>query len=117
MSSCPPSPPLLPPSINNVSHVGHAHPGVAAAVAAQLGTLNTNSRYLHDAYVDYAEAMAALCPDPLQVRVHSRRGGLAACHSSWASHRTPWHWFAREQPTDMCQACHMSAWGCHMIGA
>lgn len=49
-----------------MSHVGHAHPGVAAAVSQQLFRLNTNSRYLHEAYVEYAEEMAALCPDPLQ---------------------------------------------------
>lgn len=48
--------------------MGHAHPGVAAAVSQQLFTLNTNSRYLHEAYVEYAEEMAALCPDPLQAR-------------------------------------------------
>lgn len=30
--------------INNVSHCGHAHPVVAAAVAEQLMTINTNSR-------------------------------------------------------------------------
>lgn len=61
-------------SINNVSHVGHAHSGVAAAVSTQLFTLNTNSRYLHEAYVEYAEAMAALCPAPLQARLFA---GLA----------------------------------------
>lgn len=32
--------------INNVSHVGHAHPTVAAAASAQLATLNTNVRFL-----------------------------------------------------------------------
>ncbi|KAG2451934.1 hypothetical protein HYH02_003708 [Chlamydomonas schloesseri] len=33
--------------VNNVSHLGHGHSEVAAAVSAQLHTLNTNSRYLH----------------------------------------------------------------------
>ena len=33
-------------AFNNVPHVGHAHPRVTAAVAAQLATLNTNTRYL-----------------------------------------------------------------------
>lgn len=32
---------------NNVCHVGHAHPKVAAAVARQIEKLNTNTRYLH----------------------------------------------------------------------
>ena len=31
---------------NNVAHVGHAHAGVAAAVATQVCRLNTNTRYL-----------------------------------------------------------------------
>jgi ethanolamine-phosphate phospho-lyase len=68
--------------INNVSHVGHAHPGVAAAVSTQLFTLNTNSRYLHEAYVEYAEAMAALCPDPLQV-LYMLTSGSEANDLAW----------------------------------
>ena len=32
---------------NNVAHVGHANPRVAAAVSAQVTELNTNTRYLH----------------------------------------------------------------------
>lgn len=54
--------------INNVSHVGHAHPRVAQALAAQLATLNTNSRYLHPGLGDYGEALVALTPAPLEVR-------------------------------------------------
>ena len=45
---------------------GHAHPKVAAAVAQQLGTLNTNSRYLHEGLATYSEAIAGTMPDPLQ---------------------------------------------------
>lgn len=30
--------------VNNVCHVGHCHPHVVAAAAAQLAELNTNSR-------------------------------------------------------------------------
>lgn len=58
--------------ISNVQHVGHAHPGVATAVAAQLLALNSNSRFLHSGLADYAEALAGTMPDPLQV------GGWAA---------------------------------------
>lgn len=78
-------------SINNVSHVGHAHPGVAAAVSTQLFTLNTNSRYLHEAYVEYAEAMAALCPAPLQASA-TVRGCLVctAVHRRWAGLQLCW---------------------------
>jgi 4-aminobutyrate aminotransferase-like enzyme len=44
---------------NNVVPVGHAHPAVAEAIARQVGTLVTNTRYLHDAILDYAEDLLA----------------------------------------------------------
>ena len=42
---------------NNVAHVGHCHPRVVAAIAAQAGTLNTHTRYLHDLVLDYIERL------------------------------------------------------------
>lgn len=53
--------------VNNVAHVGHCHPGVVAAAAAQLTALNTNTRYLNAAYIQYATELAALFPAPLSV--------------------------------------------------
>ncbi|MEP0548962.1 MAG: aminotransferase class III-fold pyridoxal phosphate-dependent enzyme [Rhodothermales bacterium] len=53
--------------VNNVCHVGHAHPRVVAAAAEQMATLNTNTRYLHPTIVAYAERLTALLPDPLSV--------------------------------------------------
>ena len=53
--------------VNNVCHVGHAHPRVVAAAAAQMARLNTNTRYLHDLFVTYARRLAATLPDPLSV--------------------------------------------------
>jgi len=53
--------------VNNVAHVGHANPQVNARAAAQAGTLNTNTRYLHDGIVEYARNLAATLPDPLSV--------------------------------------------------
>ncbi len=50
---------------NNVPHVGHANPHVVEAVRRQMSLLNTNTRYLQDIHVDYAERMIALLPDPL----------------------------------------------------
>ncbi|MEX5730047.1 4-aminobutyrate aminotransferase-like enzyme [Rhodovulum iodosum] len=44
---------------NNVPHVGHCHPWVAAAIAAEVGTLNTHTRYLHEAVLDYIERLTA----------------------------------------------------------
>jgi len=53
--------------VNNVCHVGHAHPRVVAAAAEQMARLNTNTRYLHDLFVTYARRLAATLPDPLSV--------------------------------------------------
>ncbi|MEZ4707059.1 MAG: aminotransferase class III-fold pyridoxal phosphate-dependent enzyme [Caldilineaceae bacterium] len=53
--------------VNNVCHVGHAHPHVAAAGQRQMAVLNTNTRYLHDNLVDYVERLTATLPDPLSV--------------------------------------------------
>jgi 4-aminobutyrate aminotransferase-like enzyme len=52
---------------NNVPHVGHGHPRVVEAVARQLRTLNTNTRYLNDLLAEYAERLAATMPEPLRV--------------------------------------------------
>lgn len=50
---------------NNVAHVGHAHPRVVAAIAAQAQRLNTNTRYLHENVLAYAERLRATLPDGL----------------------------------------------------
>ncbi|HEY2820673.1 MAG TPA: aminotransferase class III-fold pyridoxal phosphate-dependent enzyme [Candidatus Acidoferrum sp.] len=52
---------------NNVPLVGHSHPRVARAVAQQIGLLNTNTRYLHDNVVRYAERLLELMPPSLRV--------------------------------------------------
>jgi len=54
-------------AINNVSHVGHANPAVRAAASRQLGRLNTNSRFVYEGIARYADRLAALLPDPLEV--------------------------------------------------
>lgn len=51
--------------VNNVCHVGHCHPRVVLAATAQLGLLNTNSRYVHDNIVRLAEALIESLPAPL----------------------------------------------------
>ena len=52
---------------NNVAHVGHCHPKVVEAGLRQMQTLNTNTRYLHDAILTYAERLTATLPEPLSV--------------------------------------------------
>jgi 4-aminobutyrate aminotransferase-like enzyme/Ser/Thr protein kinase RdoA (MazF antagonist) len=53
--------------VNNVAHVGHEHPAVVRAGQRQMGVLNTNTRYLHERVIEYAERLSALLPDPLSV--------------------------------------------------
>jgi 4-aminobutyrate aminotransferase-like enzyme/Ser/Thr protein kinase RdoA (MazF antagonist) len=62
---------------NNVPHVGHAHPRVTADVSAQLATLNTNTRYLHETVVTYAAELAARFPAPLEVCYFTASGSEA----------------------------------------
>lgn len=50
---------------NNVASVGHCHPDVVAALAAQAGKLNISTRYLHEAILEFAEALTAKLPDHL----------------------------------------------------
>ena len=53
--------------VNNVPHVGHNHPRVVEAGQKQMALLNTNTRYLHDLLVEYADRLVATLPDPLSV--------------------------------------------------
>ena len=63
--------------VNNVCHVGHAHPRVTAALTEQAAVLNTNTRYLHPALVTYARRLAATLPDPLSVVFLTNSGSEA----------------------------------------
>lgn len=52
---------------NNVASVGHCHPAVVKAIAEQAAQLNTHTRYLHENVIRYAERLASLMPDGLEV--------------------------------------------------
>src|SRR5271157_673119 len=52
---------------NNVPLVGHSHPRIVQAVQKQVALLNTNTRYLHDNILRYAQRLTALLPAPLRV--------------------------------------------------
>lgn len=54
-------------AFNNVPLVGHSHPKVVRAVEQQLGLLNTNTRYLHENVVRYAQQLTERLPAPLRV--------------------------------------------------
>jgi 4-aminobutyrate aminotransferase-like enzyme len=50
---------------NNVASVGHCHPHVVAALSRQAAILNTHTRYLHDAVLDYAERLLGHFPQEI----------------------------------------------------
>ena len=64
-------------AVNNVPHVGHCHPKVVAAGRDQMAVLNTNTRYLHEDLVAYAERLTATFPDPLNVCIFCCTGSEA----------------------------------------
>jgi 4-aminobutyrate aminotransferase-like enzyme/Ser/Thr protein kinase RdoA (MazF antagonist) len=51
---------------NNVCHVGHCHPRVAAAGYEQMQRLNTNTRYLYHGLTEYAQRLCKTLPSDLQ---------------------------------------------------
>ncbi|MBI2762669.1 MAG: aminotransferase class III-fold pyridoxal phosphate-dependent enzyme [Chloroflexi bacterium] len=63
--------------VNNVAHVGHAHPRVVEAAARQKALLETNTRYLHPLILDYADRLTATLPAGLDV-VHLVNSGSEA---------------------------------------
>ncbi|MGV2099952.1 aminotransferase class III-fold pyridoxal phosphate-dependent enzyme [Rhizobium sp. 21-4511-3d] len=62
---------------NNVCHLGHSHPDVVEAVSRQAAVLNTNTRYLHDNIVEYAERLTATLPAGLAVASFACSGSEA----------------------------------------
>lgn len=48
--------------VNNVTGLGHGHPGVAEAVSRQLRLLGTNSRFLYRGLAEYSERLLELLP-------------------------------------------------------
>lgn len=50
--------------VNNVTAIGHSNPVLAERVAEQLQLLNTNNRFLYDAYAEFTEKLLAHSPDP-----------------------------------------------------
>ena len=62
---------------NNVPVVGHGHPRVVRAVAAQQRLLATHSRYLHEAIVELAERLQATLPPVLDAVIVVNSGSEA----------------------------------------
>lgn len=64
-------------TVNNVPHVGHQHPRVVRAAQRQIAVLNTNTRYLYENIVRFAEELMATFPPELCV-VHFVNSGSEA---------------------------------------
>lgn len=47
---------------NNVPHVGHSHPRIAAVAREQLRRVNTNTRYLQPELMEFADTLLAKAP-------------------------------------------------------
>ena len=61
-------------AVNNISHVGHCHPKVIEAANRQNKKLNTNTRYLHESILDYAENLTSSLPHGLEVCYFTNSG-------------------------------------------
>lgn len=64
-------------AVNNVPHVGHCHPSVVRAAQRQMEILCTNTRYLHETLVRYAERLARSMPVGLDVCIFVNSGSEA----------------------------------------
>ena len=64
-------------AVNNIQHVGHSHPKVVEAANQQIKKLNTNTRYLDEVIVNYAQALTAKLPDGLDVCYFTNSGSEA----------------------------------------
>jgi 4-aminobutyrate aminotransferase-like enzyme/Ser/Thr protein kinase RdoA (MazF antagonist) len=62
---------------NNVAQLGHSNPEIVATAARQAAVLNTNTRYLHDNIIAYAEALTATLPKNLKVAAFCCSGSEA----------------------------------------
>jgi 4-aminobutyrate aminotransferase-like enzyme/Ser/Thr protein kinase RdoA (MazF antagonist)/murein DD-endopeptidase MepM/ murein hydrolase activator NlpD len=62
---------------NNVAQLGHSNPEIVEAAARQAAILNTNTRYLHDNIIAYAEALTATLPKNLKVAAFCCSGSEA----------------------------------------
>jgi ethanolamine-phosphate phospho-lyase len=63
---------------NNIAHVGHCHPQIAAAISRQIRLLNTNTRYLYEPFTTYTTALLQHFPSKLNKVFFVNSGSEAA---------------------------------------
>jgi 4-aminobutyrate aminotransferase-like enzyme len=62
---------------NNVPSVGHSHPRVTEAIAAQAALVNTNTRYLNTKLIEYSEDLLGTLPRALANVMYTCTGSEA----------------------------------------
>lgn len=62
---------------NNVASIGHCHPAVTEAVHAQMRLLNTHTRYLHEAILDYTADILTTMPPAIDRAMYMCTGSEA----------------------------------------
>ncbi len=62
---------------NNVPQVGHCHPHVVRAISRQAAALNTNTRYLYDSVLEYAERLTSTLAPHLDACIFVNSGSEA----------------------------------------
>lgn len=62
---------------NNVPHVGHCHPHVVKTLSRQAAALNTNTRYLFESVIEYAERLGGKLPGNLNACLFVNSGSEA----------------------------------------
>tara|TARA_Y100000590_G_scaffold465834_1_gene639303 strand:+ start:3313 stop:4608 length:1296 start_codon:yes stop_codon:yes gene_type:complete len=60
--------------VNNIQHVGHCHPAVVKAAQEQYEKLNTNTRYLDETIVKYAQELTSQLPSDLEICYFTNSG-------------------------------------------
>ncbi len=61
-------------AVNNIQHVGHSHPKVTEVATEQYSKLNTNTRYLDETILDYAQALTSKLPNNLNTCYFTNSG-------------------------------------------
>ena len=61
-------------AVNNIQHVGHCHPKVVEVAKKQYDILNTNTRYLDETIVTYAQALTDYLPNGLNICYFTNSG-------------------------------------------
>tara|TARA_B110000014_G_C20114974_1_gene588553 strand:- start:236 stop:1531 length:1296 start_codon:yes stop_codon:yes gene_type:complete len=61
-------------AVNNIQHIGHCHPKVIEAATSQLKKLNTNTRYLDETVLNYAQSLTEKLPEGLDVCFFTNSG-------------------------------------------